>query len=663
MSKLFPHLFSPLKIRHLTLKHRLVFGTHTPNMAVEGRPGDRHYHYYLERARGGVAMISVEPIPAHPTAVLTGGQFLVADEEMVPYFRRVTEACHAHDVVMVQQIFHIGPHCDPDNSFEATWSPSGTISFKDGTASHAMSEGEIEEVIAGFVETARLLRECGYDGVEINAGYLALIDSFWSPLFNKRTDAWGGAFEKRMRFSVEILSRIRHAVGDDFLIGLTMTGDDNMPGGQGVEERMEIVAYLDQRGLFDYMPIKTGSYYDWARVMPSFLYDTMQGPPLAAAIRSVVKHALIQTESLVRTPANAERAIAEGWADMVSLVRAQIADPHLANKAAEDRPEDIRPCITCNQVCVGRRFRDYWLSCLVNPAVGRESEWGGHRSDSAAPPRRVLVIGAGPGGLETARVAAERGHAVTLVDRNERIGGQFRLAATQPKRGEVAELLYGYYQGQLEKLGVNVRLETEMDADAVKAFGADAVVLATGSNPAMTGVQRALPHVARLPGVDAENVYSINDVLTGDETLGHRVLLLDDIDGWLPASGTAAFLAQRDHAVTLVTASAAPLMALARSMADGPMRKLFAELEIETVAGAALLAWSDGAATLRNLLDGSEWRRTFDCLVLATTNTPETSLQQDLLGNGLEVHAIGDCVAARTAAMAIYEGARLGRLL
>ncbi len=663
MSKLFPHLFSPLKIRHLTLKHRLVFGTHTPNMGVEGRLAERHLHYYLERARGGVAMISVEPIPAHTTAILTGGQFLVADEEMVPHFRRVTEACHAHDVVMVQQIFHIGPHCDPDNSFEATWSPSGTISFKDGTASHAMSEGEIEEVIAGFVETARLLRECGYDGVEINAGYLALIDSFWSPLFNKRDDAWGGTFEKRMRFSVEILSRIRHAVGDDFLIGLTMTGDDNMPGGQGVEERMEIVAYLDQRGLFDYMPIKTGSYYDWARVMPSFLYDKMQGPPLAAAIRSVVKHALIQTESLVRTPANAERAIAEGWADMVSLVRAQIADPHLANKAAEDRPEDIRPCITCNQVCVGRRFRDYWLSCLVNPAVGRESEWGGHRSDSAAPPRRVLVIGAGPGGLETARVAAERGHAVTLVDRNERIGGQFRLAATQPKRGEIAELLYGYYQGQLEKLGIDVRLETEIDADAVKAFGADAVVLATGSNPAMTGVQRALPHVDRLPGVDARNVYSINDVLTGDETLGHRVLLLDDIDGWLPASGTAAFLAQRDHAVTLVTASAAPLLALARSMADGPMRKLFAELKIETVAGTALLAWSDGAATLRNLLDGSEWQRAFDCLVLATTNTPETSLQQDLLSSGLEVHAVGDCVAARTAAMAIYEGARLGRLL
>jgi 2,4-dienoyl-CoA reductase-like NADH-dependent reductase (Old Yellow Enzyme family)/NAD(P)-dependent dehydrogenase (short-subunit alcohol dehydrogenase family) len=663
MSKLFPHLFSPLKIRHLTLKHRLVFGTHTPNMGVEGRPAERHFHYYLERARGGVAMISIEPIPAHPTAILTGGQFLTADEEMVPHFRRVTEACHAHDVVMVQQIFHIGPHCDPDNSFEATWSPSGTISFKDGTASHAMSEGEIEEVIAGFVETARLSRECGYDGVEINAGYLALIDSFWSPTFNKRTDAWGGTFEKRMRFSVEILSRIRHAVGNDFLIGLTMTGDDNMPGGQGVEDRKEIVAYLDQRGLFDYMPIKTGSYYDWARVMPSFLYDKMQGPPLAAAIRSVVKHALIQTESLVRTPANAERAIAEGWADMVSLVRAQIADPHLANKASEDRPEDIRPCITCNQVCVGRRFRDYWLSCLVNPAVGRESEWGSPRSDSATPSRRILVIGAGPGGLETARVAAERGHTVTLVDRNERIGGQFRLAATQPKRGEIAELLYGYYQSQLERLAIDVRLETEIDADAVKAFGADAVVLATGSNPSMTGVQRALPHVDRLPGVDAKNVYSINDVLTGNETLGHRVLLLDDIDGWLPASGTAAFLAQRDHAVTLITASAAPLMALARSMADGPMRKLFAELEIETIAGTALLAWSDGTATLRNLLDGAELNRPFDCLVLATTNTPETSLQQNLLGSGLEVHPIGDCVAARTAAMAIYEGARLGRLL
>ncbi|MDP6788714.1 MAG: FAD-dependent oxidoreductase [Rhodospirillales bacterium] len=663
MSKLFPHLYSPLKIRRVTLKHRLVFGTHTPNMSIEGHPGERHYHYYLERARGGTAMIAVEPLPAHPTGVLTRGQFAVADQTMVPHFRRITEACHAHDVVMVQQIFHIGPHCDPDNSFEATWSPSGTISFKDGTASHAMTESEIEEVIEGFVRTARLLRECGYDGVEINAGYLALIDSFWSPLFNKRDDAWGGTFEKRMRFSVEILSRIRKAVGDDFLIGLTMTGDDNMPGGSRVEDRMEIVAYLDQRGLMDYMPIKTGSYYDWARVMPTFLYDKMQGPPLAAAIRSVVKHAKIQTESLVRTPANAEQALARGWADMVSLVRAQIADPDLANKAAADRPEDIRPCISCNQVCVGRRFRDYWLSCLVNPAVGRETDWGRDKIRPAPAARRILVVGAGPAGLETARVAAERGHAVTLVDRNERIGGQFRLAATQPKRGEVAELLYGYYQGRLEKLGIDLRLETDWTARAVKSFGADAVVLATGSNPAMTGAQRALPHVDHLPGVDGDNVYSINDVLTGDETLGHSVLLLDDIDGWLPASGTAAFLAQRGHAVTLVTASAAPLMALARSLADGPMRKLFAELEIETIADTVVVAWSGTDARLRNVLDGEEWQRTFESLVLATPNMAETSLQQDLLGSGLEVHAVGDCVAARTAAMAIYEGARLGRIL
>jgi 2,4-dienoyl-CoA reductase (NADPH2) len=163
--------------------------------------------------------------------------------------------------------------------------------------------------------------------------------------------------------------------------------------------------------------------------------------------------------------------------------------------------------------------------------------------------------------------------------------------------------------------------------------------------------------------VDGDNVYSINDVLTGDETLGHSVLLLDDIDGWLPASGTAAFLAQRGHAVTLVTASAAPLMALARSLADGPMRKLFAELEIETIADTVVVAWSGTDARLRNVLDGEEWQRTFESLVLATPNMAETSLQQDLLGSGLEVHAVGDCVAARTAAMAIYEGARLGRIL
>jgi len=656
---LYPTLFSPLQLRHLTLKHRINFGTHSPNMAIAGRLGDRHLHYYLERARGGAAMICIEPLAAHATAVNTRGQFHLADESSVPYFRRLTETCHAAGAIMLQQIFHIGPHADTENSGLPAWSPSGTLSSKYNAASHAMTSSEVEEVIAGFVESAHWIRESGFDGVEINAGYDSLIPAFWSPRINKRGDRWGGSFENRMRFSVEILSRIRACVGDRFLVAMTMTGDDRTPGGMDLAARQEIAAYLDQRGLIDYVAIKTGSYFDWTRVMPTFMYEGMQGPEAAGGIRSVLRHARVQAESLVRTPANAEQVLASGAADMVSLVRAQIADPHLANKAAANRPQSVRGCISCNQVCWGRRARDYWLSCLVNPSVGREHEWGGEEPPPAETPQRVLVVGAGPAGLETARVAAQRGHRVTLVDRDEKIGGQFRLAATQPRRGDIAQLLHWHYLSELDRLDIDLRLNTEADASLLAELGPEVVVMATGSVPAMDGRQRLLPAMRRLPGIEAGNVFSINEVLRGSNALGKRVLLLDDIDGWMPAAGTVAFMAQRGHAVSVVTSAAVPMASLANSTADGPLRRLWVELGVEVLTDSLLVEWSGAGARLRDTRDGEESLRAFDSLVLATLNRPDRAAEALLADGPWRFVAVGDCVAPRTAAAAFHDGRKL----
>ena len=227
-----------------------------------------------------------------------------------------------------------------------------------------------------------------------------------------------------------------------------------------------------------------------------------------------MRHARVQAESHIRTPAAAEAVLAAGHADMVSIVRGQIADPHLVAKARAGRPDDVRPCISCNQLCWGRRSRDYWISCLVNPSAGREFEWGGDRFEPAAVPRQVLVVGGGPAGLETARVAAERGHAVTLLERGDALGGQFRLAGLQPSRGQITDLL-AWHARRLDALGVDVRLGVEATADDVAAIGADEVVVATGSRPPGTGFQRALPMVDRLPGVDGADVVAIQDVLDG----------------------------------------------------------------------------------------------------------------------------------------------------
>ncbi|MBC6441198.1 MAG: FAD-dependent oxidoreductase [Rhodospirillales bacterium] len=658
----FPHLFSPVKLRGHALRCRIVFGAHTPNMSADGLPTERHFGYYRERARGGAGMIVCEPTPPHDTAILTRGN-LRHDDSVIPYWKRITDECHSHGTVMCHQIYHVGAHGDQDNSWTPYWSPSGQVSYHDPWGSHAMTEGEIEELVGAFVEQAVRDRKGGFDGVDLFAGYSCLIDQFWSPLANHRTDKWGGSLDNRLRFVTEIVEGIRKACGPDFIVGMTVSGAEPCPGGLTMADKQEIFALLDERGLADYMSCGTGSYLNnFSRIVPSMHFGTPLGTPDAAEIRKVVKHALVTAEARVKTPARAEAALADGTCDLVSIVRGQIADPHLANKARENRAGDIRPCISCNQLCIGRRMRDYHISCLVNPSVGREHPWDGDRPAASERPRHVLVVGGGPAGLETARVAAERGHRVTLVEKTDELGGQFRLAAGQPERGEIGELLT-WYRTQLEKLQVRVRLRTEISADGIRASDADVIVLTTGSVPSRTGFQRAFPHVPALPGVDAENVCTVHDVLDGSVVPGTNVLLLDDINGWWPASGTALHLAEQRHMVTVVTAAEKPAAQLDFSVTGDTTRERFWKMGVEVICGHALTDWQNGKATIMNLYTGDTGERVFDTLVTATTNTVNDRLTRELADDDLEVYSIGDTVAARTASMAFFEARELGMRL
>jgi NADPH-dependent 2,4-dienoyl-CoA reductase/sulfur reductase-like enzyme len=363
-------------------------------------------------------------------------------------------------------------------------------------------------------------------------------------------------------------------------------------------------------------------------------------------------------ESHVRTPENADYVIASGQADMVSIVRGQIADPHMATKAMAGRPEDIRPCISCNQMCWGRRSRDYWISCLVNPSAGREFEWGGDRFTPASTPRRVLVIGGGPAGLEVARSAAARGHRVILAEASHQLGGQFRLAGMQPRRGQILDLLR-WYENQLAQYQVDVRLNTPVEADEVESFAADVVVIATGSLPREAGFQRFAPSPGPVDGADKGNVWSVEDVLSRACRPGKRLLLLDDGGNWR-GCGTAWHLAEQGHDVTLMTPDAMVAKELARSAADYPLRRNLARLGVAFITESILKTWHGDGATIASLLDGSERREDFDGLILATPNVAETALVEALEGGELKSYAVGDCVAPRWAVHAIYEGRKLG---
>ena len=667
MAQPYPHIFRPLTLRHKTLANRIVFGAHTTNMAKGGLPDAQHIAYYRERALGGAAMIVAEPMPVHPAAVLTRGNFSPSTDDVIPAFRKLTEAVKAEGAVILQQLYHVGAHGDQDNAWHPAWSPSGGPSWHDSDGSHQMTEAEIEETIEGFVAAARRCHAAGFDGVEVWAAYHALLDQFWTPFSNTRDDRWGGSLENRTRLSREICHRIRAACGADFIIGLAVNDEPDVPVALGREALAEIVALHDAESAMDYVTCGTGSYFDFYKLMPTFLYPEKMTVDLATTLKAAVSQAAVTSEAHIRTPDNAEDVLRSGQADLVSIVRGQIADPHLVAKARDGRAEDVRGCISCNQMCWGRRSRDYWISCLVNPSAGREWDWGGDRFtpvnslinnefSASKGAETALVVGGGPAGLEAARAAAERGVQVILAEAGPDLGGQFRLAGLQPKREQIGELL-AWYDRQLRALGVDIRLNAYLDADDIAAIGAAHVAIATGSMPDGKGFQKALPHLPALPGIAHGRVWSAEDILTRTARPGARVIVLDEGGNWR-GCGTAWWLAEAGHAVTLVTPDPLVGKELQRSAADYPLRKRLAGLGVRFVTESAIAEWhGPGAgADVVSLLTGEAQRIEADDLVMATVNRADTDLPDALGELGTAFTLLGDAAAPRMAALAIHDG-------
>ena len=647
------HLLSPLNLRGQTLRNRVVFGAHTNNMSDMGLPGPRTKGYLLERALGGAAMIVAEPMPVHRTGVLTRGNFLHSTDAVIPHFRTITDAVKDAGAVILQQLYHIGAHGDSDLSFAPHWSPSGGPSYHDSDGSHRMTESEIEELLDAHAIAARRCKDAGFQGVEVWAAYHSLLDQFWTPWSNRRDDCWGGSLENRTRFSRLLIERIRRDCGEDFIVGLAISYSPSFSGTTLTAEQLcEIVALHDATGHVDYITVGYGSYLEFEGIIPAFTMGEKLTTPLTTQLKSIVRHAAITSEAGIRTPDNAETILASGEADLVSIVRGQIADPHLARKTTEGRADDIRGCISCNQMCWGRRSRDYWISCLINPSAGREWEWGGDRFTPASAPRNILVVGAGPAGLEAARAAAERGHSVEIVEALPVIGGQFRLAGLQPRRAQILDLM-DWYERQFTNLGVTLRLNTYLDTDDIAAHPADTVILATGSLPDDTGFQRWVPQEPSLPGLDNGNVWSTEAVLRREARLGDTVVVYDEGGNWRGV-GTAWYLAEQGKKVILVTPDAFVGKEIARTAADGNARQRLARLGATFHTEHIIARWHGNGVTIRSVLTGEETTLPAAALVMATTNTAFDPFPETFAGK--TTLRIGDCTAPRLAAYAFHEG-------
>jgi thioredoxin reductase len=518
-----------------------------------------------------------------------------------------------------------------------------------------MTESEILEVLQAHVDAAVRAKASGFQGVEVWAAYHSLLDQFWTPWSNTRDDQWGGTLQNRTRFSRLLIEEIRRTCGQDFIIGLAVSYSTSYDVTLSAESLCEIVALHDATGHVDYVTVGSGSYLEFDAIIPPFTHGEKLTTPLTAQLKGIVKHAAITSEAGIRTPDNAETVLGSGEADLVSIVRGQIADPYLARKVTEGRATDIRGCISCNQMCWGRRSRDYWISCLINPSAGREFEWGGDRFTPAASRRSVLVVGAGPAGLEAARVAAERGHNVEIAEASSRIGGQFRLAGLQPRRAQILDLM-DWYERQFTNTGVTLRLDTFLDSDEIAAHRADVVILATGSLPDETGFQRWVPSEPRLPGIDAGGVWSPESVLRREARLGDAVVIYDEGGNWRGV-GTAWALAEQGKQVTIVTPDPFVGKEIARTAADGPARRRMGSLGVRMLAEHCLVRWHGNGVTVRSFLTGAEETIPASALIMATTNRSFDPFPQEFPGK--VAYRIGDCAAPRLAAYAFHEGRKV----
>jgi NADPH-dependent 2,4-dienoyl-CoA reductase/sulfur reductase-like enzyme len=515
---------------------------------------------------------------------------------------------------------------------------------------HEIEPEQIAMLVRAFGDATRRCREGGLDGVELSFAHNHLVDQFWSPLFNRRTDEYGGGLENRMRFGFEVLREIRRQVGSDWVVGARISGDEMTAGGLTAADMAEIARRLAASGLVDFLSIIGGA----AHTLPlqALAVPNMASPhgifvPLAAAIKAAVAAMPIFHAGRIVDPIHADQILADGSIDLVGMTRALIADPDLPRKAIEGRLDDVRLCVGANEGCIDRIYQGKPVTCVQNPGAGREMELA--EPIPTASPRRVVVVGAGPAGLEAARVAALRGHRVVLLEREAEVGGQVLIAARAPARAEYAGILR-FLARQVEKLTIDCRLRVEASVDTVLAESPEVVIIATGS----------FPYRPDLPGLDGKHVVTDRDVLLERAEVGERVVVVDDVHTQQGLS-TAEHLLDRGRRVEVISR----LFYAGQDVGVTSIAPLYSRLFAKGVAltpHTDLVAVEGSAVVVANVYTRMERRiEGVDTVVLSMGSRSTDTLYRALKGKVPTLHAIGDCVAPRGIHQAILEGTRVAR--
>lgn len=668
----YPNLLSPLDLGFTTLPNRVLMGSMHIGLEEVERGFERMAAFYAERARGGVGLMVTGGIAPNARGCSFPGGAKMTTEAEAEQHALVTSAVHAAGGRIAMQILHFGRYAHhPD-----LVAPSAIQAPISAFTPHALDDDEVEETIEDFVRAAELARRAGYDGVEIMGSEGYLVNEFIASATNHRTDRWGGSYENRIRFPVEIVRRVRERVGSDFILIYRLSMLDLVPGGSSLEEVVRLGREIEAAGA---TIINTGIGWHEARI-PTIATSVPRGAYtwVTEKVRGAVSVPLV-TSNRINTPEVAEEVLASGRADMVSMARPFLADPDFVAKAAADRADAINTCIGCNQACLDHIFSGKVTSCLVNPRACHETEL------TLSPTRtvkRVAVVGAGPAGLACAVSASERGHEVTLFDAAEEVGGQLNVARKVPGKEEFDETLR-YFRTRLREEKVELRLGTRVTADALGGF--DEVVLATGVTPRSPGI----------PGQDHPSVVGYLDVLRDGAPVGDRVAIIGaggigfDVAEFLTDSGDAASSdpevffrqwgvdteyrergglrtperAKTPRTVHLIQRRTGKVGAGLGKTTGWIHRTELRHRGVTTIAGAAYDRIDDEGLHLT--VGGEQHLLPVDTIVLCAGQEPRRDLYEELLAAGRSTHLIGgaDVAAELDAKRAIRQGTELAASL
>ena len=648
----FPHLLSPIRIGPKHLRCRVLVTAHEIRLGDGGIPGPRYAAYHRARARGGAGLQITGCTAIHHTGGRgSEGTLANVDDAIIDGYRMLADAVHAEGGAILAQLGHSAATTPSTDPGAPAWAPSAVAGhlMRHGQRAHAMSVDEIEEIVAAFGAAAERCREGGMDGVEILAAFGFLVAAFLSPVANRRSDRYGGGLDNRMRFCREVVSAVRDAVGPEGIVGLRIPGDELVQGGLGLEEMQAVARAMERDGKVDYLNVIAGTNMD--RIQRALHWPPAPAPHalyvhLAAGIRSAVELPVF-TVGRITDPAQAERILAGGKADMVGMTRAHIADPDLIAKLREGRVDDIRPCVGAN-VCIRNGLSGRSIACIHNPRTGREATWGD--PVPAGKSLRVAVVGGGPAGLEAARVAALRGHRVTLHEQSEHLGGQLRTWTRLASKRELHGIVE-WQQRQLEKLQVRIRLGHRVHS-AEDLDGAEVVVLAAGARPAPASVEGAAEH-----GV---GLCTAHELLDSEPVPVAPSLVWDRAGGGAAISATE-HLAEAGCRVVLVTPSVA--------VADDvditnrvPLYRRMYELSVTMLPNSDLARIDARGVVLRNVYTGRESSVTgIERVVVSEAAEACDALRGVLREEGRRVIMAGDSVSPRGVDIAMAEGALAAR--